>query len=186
MAQILHEQPNAKILLTSQANEAVNNALDRLRQLGQKLGQSWRLQRDWGGEATKGGGFRTFDDEFGEWITDLTAEAQTRALSYHPVAGEDADAVQAALIQWAAKLAPNRAMKRTFASGVQVYGATCLRVPNLRRLFPGVFDWVILDEAAKATAAEVIVALLAGRRFILVATTNSCRPTSTAKSPTDP
>jgi superfamily I DNA and/or RNA helicase len=60
-------------------------------------------------------------------------------------------------------------VRRDFAESVQVFGVTCLRAPTLWELLRTVeFDWVIVDEAAKATDTELLVPLVHGRRFILV------------------
>ncbi|MGH7296420.1 MAG: protein kinase domain-containing protein, partial [Polyangiaceae bacterium] len=68
MGQILTADPSARILLTSQANEAVNNALDALRALGHDRKASWRLLRDVSAERADRdqGGFETL---FAEWVS---------------------------------------------------------------------------------------------------------------------
>src|SRR5690606_11663572 len=51
----------------------------------------------------------------------------------------------------------------------QVWAMTLLRVPSLYRRMRNVrFDAVIIDEAARATTSELLVALVTGERFILV------------------
>ena len=46
ICQILRKDPFARILLTSQGNEAVNNAVEAVREQDHKLGGRWRIVRD--------------------------------------------------------------------------------------------------------------------------------------------
>jgi superfamily I DNA and/or RNA helicase len=52
-----------------------------------------------------------------------------------------------------------------FLDGVNVVGATCLGIANLKDLK---FDWVIVDEAGRSTAPETFVPMTRGKRIILV------------------
>jgi len=78
-------------------------------------------------------------------------------------------AVSEALANWRDKLPYLPDVKTDYAESVQVWGVTLLRAPALwRRLRDVRFDYVIIDEAARATPAELLVALIIGKRFILV------------------
>ncbi|MBD2773220.1 serine/threonine-protein kinase [Iningainema tapete] len=52
-----------------------------------------------------------------------------------------------------------------FLDGVNVVGATCLGIANLKNLK---FDWVIVDEAGRSTAPETFVPMTRGKKIILV------------------
>jgi len=52
-----------------------------------------------------------------------------------------------------------------FLDGVNVIGATCLGVANLKDIK---FDWVIVDEAGRSTAPETFVPMSKGKKIILV------------------
>ncbi|MGF1987934.1 MAG: AAA domain-containing protein [Nostoc sp. ZfuVER08] len=52
-----------------------------------------------------------------------------------------------------------------FLDGVNVVGATCLGIANLKDLK---FDWVIVDEAGRSTAPETFVPMARGKKIILV------------------
>ena len=168
MGQILAADPNARILLTSQANEAVNNALDALRALGHDRKASWRLLRDVSAERTDRdqGGFETL---FSEWVS-ATRERSRKALEpFVAAAPPNLEAARAVLAKWSERLDRAEDVRQDYAESVQVFGVTCLRVPTLWRILREVrFDWVIVDEAAKATPAEVLVSLVVGRRFVMV------------------
>jgi hypothetical protein len=168
MAQLLSADPNVRILLTSQANEAVNNALDALRALGSDRKASWRLLRDVSSERAlrEGGGFEAV---FAEWVS-ATRERSRKALEdLDATSPEGIEGVRDALARWNERLDRVDDVRQDYAESVQVFGVTCLRVPTLWRVLRDVrFDWVIVDEAAKATPAEVLVSLIVGRKFVMV------------------
>ncbi|UQA61383.1 serine/threonine-protein kinase [Polyangium aurulentum] len=170
MAQLLTQHPEARILLTSQANEAVTNALDALRALAKRQGTGWRLLRDVRSERAGGESGMGFDASFQEWV-EHTRDASGRAFASYAASApaERVELVRKALAKWTERLDRVEDVRHDFAESVQVFGVTCLRVPTLyRRLRDVRFDWVIVDEAAKATPAEVLVSLVVGQRFILV------------------
>jgi superfamily I DNA and/or RNA helicase len=73
------------------------------------------------------------------------------------------------LKDWQEKLLNTPDVLVDYARSVQVFGSTCLRVPQVTRLLGETpFDYVITDEAAKALDTEVLTPLVEGRRFILV------------------
>jgi superfamily I DNA and/or RNA helicase len=77
--------------------------------------------------------------------------------------------VGAALENWREKLDQATDVREDFASSVQVMATTCLRAPAvLKQLRDAQFDWAIVDEAAKATATEVLVPLGVAKRAMLV------------------
>jgi len=170
VGQILEQQPRTRILLTSQANEAVNNALTELRALAKKRGAPWRLLREVREDQTKGLSELGFDAGFAAWVDTtrkLAQEALARREANIPV--EHREAVRAAVTAWTDALPHGEGIRRDYAESIQVFGVTCLRVPALWAMLREVrFDWVIVDEAAKATPAEVLVPLVMGRRFVLV------------------
>ncbi len=168
MGQILEADPNARILLTSQANEAVNNALDALRALGNERKASWRLLRDVSAERTDRdqGGFETL---FSEWVAATRERSRKAFAAFAAAAPPNLEAARAVLAKWSERIDRAEDVRQDYAESVQVFGVTCLRVPTLWRFLREVrFDWVIVDEAAKATPAEVLVSLVVGRRFVMV------------------
>jgi serine/threonine protein kinase len=170
MAQILSQHPDARILLTSQANEAVNNALEALRDLAQQCKAEWRMVRDVRTERAERDSKIGFEAVFREWV-ERTRQHSAQALSDQEptLAAGQLGAIREALRNWSERLDRVEDVREDYAESVQVFGVTCLRVPTLWRMLREVrFDWVIVDEAAKATPAEVLVSLVVGRRFVLV------------------
>ena len=169
ICQILRKDPFARILLTSQGNEAVNNAVEAVREQDQKLGGRWRIVRDQrqdpGRSAPTG-----FEADFAKWADETTArcEQQARALPVN-LADAKKQEVADALQNWRAKLSHLPDVRQDYAESVQVWAMTLLRVPTLWQRMRSVrFDYVIIDEAARATTAEMLVALVTGARFLVV------------------
>ena len=169
ICQLLRKDPFARILLTSQANEAVNNAVDAVRDQTSKLGERWRIVRDHrqgtGRSEPKG-----FDYDFATWAEETKArcarEADALPRTLDPAQRE---AAADALKNWRDKLAKLPDVRQDFAESVQVWAMTLLRVPTLWQRMRNVrFDYVIIDEAARATTAEILVAMVTGARFLLV------------------
>jgi serine/threonine protein kinase len=169
ICQLLRKDPFARILLTSQANEAVNNAVDAVREQNDKLGERWRIVRDHrqgpGRSEPKG-----FDYDFAAWAKETTERsAQESERLPERMDGPQRDAVAEALKNWRDKLSKIPDVRQDYAESVQVWAMTLLRVPTLWQKMRSVrFDYVIIDEAARATTAELLVAMVTGARFLLV------------------
>lgn len=151
---ILHEMarnPRVRILVTSQSRAAVSNVFTRLDELRQD--RRLQLPRD----------FLTYRDdrtevqssEFTAWA-DAVRE-RSRAAG-HP-----------ALKEWRQQV-KTQAVEDEYLRAVNVYGATLMRLPRLLKRLDDLdaFDLVIVDEAARATLPELLVAMLRGTRVILV------------------
>ena len=170
IAQILDRDPSSRILLTSQANEAVNNALDRLQKVNEKQQADWRTLRDVRSDKIGGEGISEFDQQFDEWITKTIEQSQSAELQLDVSSRENGLTIASMLRNWRERLPRTVDVRRDYAESVQVFGVTCMRVPALWKLLQKKveFDWVIVDEAAKATHGEILVTLVTGRKFILV------------------
>ncbi len=170
MAQILRATPDARILLTSQANEAVDHALTQLAQLAKGLNADWRLLRDVSARRADRSSAEGFEATFAAWVARVRARSNAALEARLPqMPPEQGEAVRKVIANWQARLDRAEDVADNYAEHVQVHGVTCLRVPTLwHRLRDVTFDWVIVDEAARATPAEVMVSLVVGRRFILV------------------
>lgn len=151
---ILHEiarNPRVRILVTSQSRAAVANVFTRLDDLRQD--QAITLPRD----------FLTYRDdrtqaqspEFTTWASEVRKRS---AAAGHP-----------ALKEWRGQVA-TQAVEDEYLRAVNVYGATLMRLPRLLQRLSDLdaFDLVIVDEAARATLSELMVAALRGTRVILV------------------
>ncbi len=169
ICQLLRKDPFTRILLTSQGNEAVNNAIEAVREQDKELAGRWRIVRDQrqdpGRSAAKG-----FDYDFAEWTVQTKDRCEREAQRLPPTLTENQQqSVTAALKNWREKLAHIPDVRQDYAESVQVWAMTMLRVPTLWQRMRSVrFDYVIVDEAARATTSEMMVALVTGARFLLM------------------
>lgn len=131
MAQILNENPVARILLTSQANEAVNNALDALRELARKHGKDWTILRDISERRAGKDARYGLDQSFSDWAIATEVNSRRAYRGYESQHRESADRVKTVLQKWTNNLEKYSDVKRDYATAAHVYGATCLRVPAL-------------------------------------------------------
>lgn len=186
ICQLLRKDPFARILLASQANEAVNNAVDAVREQNDKLGERWRIVRDHrqepGRSSPKG-----FDYDFAAWAEETSSRCAREAASLpESLEGTQREAVAEALKNWRDKLGKLPDVRQDYAESVQVWAMTLLRVPTLwQRMRDVRFDYVIIDEAARATTAEMLVAMVTGARFLLVGDHRQLPPFFDTETKTD-
>jgi hypothetical protein len=188
VAQVLDVHPTWRIAVVSQANEAVANVLERLREIRADLGRKWLMCRDVRDEVAEhengqemarlvAQGRREADVLPEEWQVagaDNAFRAFAADVDRHSRVNERATqvspAVHATLEQW--RLDLRAGAGETLADWrelVLVWGVTLIRSASvLNQLRNKVFDLVIIDEAGKATVAETLVPMVASRRFLLV------------------
>lgn len=177
IAQLLERNPRSRILLTSQANQAVDNALERVSELRLERGADWRLVRDTRDRSSTESDiffeptYRRFCDQ-----TARQSKQAEEALSIQL----DAKAQQnlhRTLEKWRGSLSSAQEMREAYLSTVQLHGVTCLRVPEVQRQRQDQpFDWVIIDEAAKTLDTEVLIPLVHARRVVLVGDQAQLKP----------
>jgi serine/threonine protein kinase/energy-coupling factor transporter ATP-binding protein EcfA2 len=160
MAQILKRDKRARILLTAQPNEAVNHAFGEFRTLTDDRYRSLLYTRD----------SNELKTSFEAWAEEVICKSRQAMDTLLPtLSPKQYERITEILQTWHTRLPKTRDVLPDYVRSVQVYGATCLKVPvltDLTRDEP--FDWVIIDEAAKALDTEVLAVLVTGRRFILV------------------
>jgi len=170
IGQILVADPAARILLTSQSHAAVDNALERLSTLAGRRPKGWRLLRDVPENGQRSSALN-LDATFDAWVVETRARSTEALKSLALAEPEKVADVRLALGRWVDGLAQRADVRDDYARSVNVFGVTCMRVPTLRSVLREErvrMDWVIVDEAAKATPAEVLVSLAVGKRFVLV------------------
>lgn len=172
IAQILQAEPDARILLTSQSNEAVDNAVERIHKLRQTLGAEWRILRDRRGQDGVAGGADGFEQAFAAWSKGVAMrckDGEMGALEALPGSVNNTAAMEA-LKRWRERIGKFDDVRKDYAASIHLWAMTLLRVPRLENLLEDdvAFDYVIVDEAGRATVSEVLVALIRGRRAILV------------------
>ncbi|MBI5515643.1 MAG: protein kinase [Deltaproteobacteria bacterium] len=163
--QLLTQNPRQRILICSQSNEAVSNAIERLQEpdLAQHLHTPPWVVRDvrdeLRNEARHDGLEPMFRRMARGWREAVKAQRAVHA-------GPRGDALD----EWCRDLEHAAAGSREeFSAHVQVWGSTTSRSQrSLKLARSDRWDVVIVDEAAKITLAEVLVPLVSARKIILV------------------
>ncbi len=185
VAQALMLHPEWRIGVVAQANEAVANVFERLRDTRAALSAPWMLCRDVRDELAKEeneaerrrlaarGSIAPEDSQVSGRRHAFRAFAQRTAAASERAERAHADlppGAAAALAQWREALrAGARGTQREFAELVQVWGVTLVRSAGvLANLERQELDLLVVDEAAKASVAETLVPMVASRRFLLV------------------
>lgn len=78
--------------------------------------------------------------------------------------------------EWTAALLGNEEAEELAVAESQVVAGTCVGVGALRNLDELAFDYVIVDEASKANATEMLVPLVSGRKWIIVGDSQQLPP----------
>ncbi|WES98282.1 AAA domain-containing protein [Chryseobacterium arthrosphaerae] len=189
--QALSENPKAKILITSQTNLAVDNALERLK--GKKIVRPLRIGKN---EKFEEEGRVYSYDRILEWQSSKK-DSQSENYSSDNAVNNWIDNVRnscslepkftKALEKWKSVLSEkDSAIKNVFAESYQkninVFAATCSECGsnrftdayraafsgNAENLFDPEFDLVIMDEASKATPPELVLPLTFGKKVVII------------------
>ena len=189
--QTLLREPEAKILITSQTNLAVDNALERLK--GKKLVRPIRI-----------GNIDKFEDEgkvysnerLKQWLAAKPNSNEEKINSDNAICEwvknvskkcSDNAEYQKAITKWKKGLTEKDSLiKTTFTSeyfkNVNVFAATCSECGsrNFGEVYQSMFqknketqgepefDLVIMDEASKATPPELVLPLTLGKKVIII------------------
>ncbi len=70
--------------------------------------------------------------------------------------------------EWFNRLGKDDDFAKAFLSQVSIIGATCLGIASVSYVNNLKFDWVIIDEAGRATPPELLVPTLLGKKVVLV------------------
>jgi len=188
--QTLNENPDAKILVTSQTNLAVDNAIERLS--GKRIVRPIRI-----GNIDKfenEGKVYSFD-RINSWMKAKNKEIEEQ-YSNNAIEGwiktiENNCSVdpkyESAITKWKEKLSTKsedikEAFNKSYRKHINVFAATCSECGsrNFREIYQQIygqnsdnkisieFDVVIMDEASKATPPEMILPLTYGKKVVIL------------------
>lgn len=189
--QVLSDNPKAKILITSQTNLAVDNALERLK--GKKLVRPIRIGRN---EKFEDEGKVYSFDRINEWNTaksnsiDETYAADNAVNNWIENVSKscsDDPKFSKAVKKWKEVL-ENRepviksSFRENYIRNINVFAATCSECGSgrfaeaYRTAVAGdseaplepMFDLVIMDEASKATPPELVLPLTFGKKVVII------------------
>lgn len=180
--QMLQENPDQKILITSQSHLAVDNALQRLykKNLIRPLRVAARA-----GNAIEPEGRIYFREVIEAWADGGLGSKEEKENDQNAITVW-MDRIQKAILledkfaatqtKWKQKLEKanpdtKKFLKRIYLENVNVVAATCLECG--RGDFKGLykengFDCVIVDEASKSTPPELLVPLVLGRKIVII------------------
>ena len=162
VAQTLEFNPRARILVCSQANDAVANAIEKILKVRGQLQRDWIVVRDVRSErAREEGPWAGYDSAYREF----TRRVQTGTRTFDvAIEGKPAQDEWVNCVEHRA-----RNVGADYHGLVQVWGTTTARS---RRPLDGLdgepYDFVIVDEAVKATVGEVLVPIIHARKLLFV------------------
>lgn len=162
--QALSRNPNIRVGIVSQANDAVFNVFEKLLELMKVHGKQFTVCRDVRDDRAQEEG------EFSGFAAALKKFSAQVTLSV-PNEGDGTFVPGNALLRdWIAAVENgSHGIRDDFAALVQAWCVTLLRSPScLDKAGADAFDLLIIDEAAKATVAETLVPLVRSRRILMV------------------
>lgn len=192
--QILKKNPNDKILITSQSNVAVDHVINKIVPLLPehriiRIGRSEKISAEsqnlimgeqlnrWVKEVKQKSteGLKKYLNSRYNYI--LSDELETKYidnidLGNNVVEGNKEVTPEEKVIsltrEWHRRLGKLDEFDEIFANKTSIIAATCLGIASRSVLNDIDFDWVIVDEAARANALELLVPLVRGKKIILV------------------
>lgn len=189
--QTLLQESNSKILITSQTNLAVDNALERLS--GRKIVRPLRIGKS---EKFEDEGKKYANDRISQWLEADTGSKEEEQNDDNAVTGwirniidncREEEKYADAVSVWKKGLEQKtKHIKEIFADAyfkyVNVFAATCSECGgiNFRTTYQNMFlnnsdnhsgirfDMVIMDEASKATPPELVLPLTFGEKVVII------------------
>lgn len=171
LARVLAANPAGRILVAAQANEALDNLMeDALELLPHR--ERYLIVRVKSGNhvpgrpelrerqplAAVGSLSRRATTRSRRWVERLTVDGDPRV-----------DAARPIVVSWAALLHQRHSeLERLLYRSANIVFATCSGSDLLNKHDVEMFDWVILEEAARAHPTEMLVPLMAGHRWVLI------------------
>ncbi|WCN36220.1 serine/threonine-protein kinase [Aneurinibacillus uraniidurans] len=201
VCQIFKEDPQAKVLLSSQSHVAVDHAIQGIAQYLEdkkiiRVGRSERISEysetlliknqlsKWIEEvknSSKNGvidyfrkNYRLNSDEEQDILNQLVnlgAEYTSTTETTHSPLDYRSNEIKrkfTLIKEWHRRLTALDEFDEIFAQKASIVAATCTGIASRHLLNDMTFDWVIIDEAARATAPELLVPMIRGKKVILV------------------
>ncbi|WP_100526408.1 serine/threonine-protein kinase [Paenibacillus sp. GM1FR] len=194
--QIFKDDNNSKVLITSPSHVAVDHLLKNIVERHKtkkiiRIGTSDKISKDssnllaseqikkWSEEVKKNSVEFCYD-----YLTRKSDDKELeKYIKYNLLKGEDTeenevnplvlsskrDATIVSIIKdWTNRLGLIDEFDDIFAMEASIVAATCAGIASRHILKSLTYDWVIVDEAARATAPELILPMLLGKKIILV------------------
>ena len=175
--QILAQKPEAKILITSQTNNAVDQVLENL------LKNKIPILRLSGITAPKMPSIRkhAIDKKLAGWKLQVREVAEKNfksiAEKYNGTELQNLAELHRDWINTITSLDEKSAINQRLIDSIRVIGATCNHIAAKKySKYNFEFDYVIMDESGKATTAEALVPIITGKNLIFVGDHRQLRP----------
>ena len=189
VCQILSDSPQAKILLTSQSHVAVDHVVSKISKLLSdtriiRIGRNDRIS-----EQSKN---LMMAEQLNKWVTDVKSKSVNNVISYlkgkynyfpqkedfntkienNKLEDNEIISKQEKILkltrEWHRRLGKLDEFDEIFANKASIIAATCIGIASRNVINDMNFDWVIVDEAARATPLELLVPIVRGKKIILV------------------
>lgn len=175
--QILAKEPQAKILITSQTNNAVDQVLENLIKNNIQVARLAGITRPKSKIVAK----HTMERKLEGW----KQEIRKNAIDHFSTLDNPSEEETYLHKQWldsVAALKEDGNVKERLLRSIRVIGGTCNHVASSKYLtYDFNFDYVIMDESGKATLAESLVPIVMGRKLIMVGDQRQLRPMLTTQ-----
>jgi tRNA A-37 threonylcarbamoyl transferase component Bud32 len=182
--QILSKQPESKILITSQTNNAVDQVLENL------IKNNISILRLSGISSPKIPCIRdhTLEMKLSGWKKQVTDASESNFLrrknQYRDHYGDHFLSLENLHKDWIAtilSLEEKSSINQKLIDSIRVIGATCNHIAAKKYTkFNFEFDYVIMDESGKATTAEALVPIITGKNLVFVGDHRQLRPMLTS------
>ena len=176
--QILEQKPDAKILITSQTNNAVDQVLENL------LKNDIPILRLNGLTEPRMDAIRkhTISQKVRGWKNTVSKKAKTNLPTFEN--RPDFEELKRLHYDWLTTIAnikEDGIIMQRLVNSIRVIGATCNHIASKNySKFNFEFDYIIMDESGKATVAESLVPIVMGNNLIYVGDHRQLRPMLTA------
>ncbi|MCQ2286747.1 MAG: AAA domain-containing protein [Bacteroidales bacterium] len=174
--QILAKEPTAKILITSQTNNAVDQVRENL--IAKNI-SGLRLEGITRARDSRAAA-HTITHKLQGWKDQVCAQvAKTDGCA--PMS-ESQRVMQQKWLDAVQTLDEDCSAKQHLIDSIRVIGATCNHIASSKyEKYDFQFDYVIMDESGKATVAESLVPIVRGKKLIFVGDHRQLRPMLTAE-----
>ena len=174
--QILANEPNAKILICSQTNNAVDQVLENLISNNIPVLRLSGITKPRNRIVAQ----HTIERKMEGWKNRIRKNAEENFLQIKAPTKAQAQLHKEWLDSIAA-LEEDGSIHYRMINSIRVIGATCNHIASSRYAkYDFQFDYVIMDESGKATVAESLVPIVMGKKLILVGDHRQLRPMLTA------
>lgn len=201
ICQILANDPDAKILLTSQSNVAVDHAIGKVSEI---LPDKRIIRIGRSNKISKNSEKLLYSNQLEEWVQLVKSNSTKNLFDFLEKEGVSADKgiveqilnsgqvlenkeesdesdeilkIISIVGQWQKRLGKMDEFDEIFADKASIVAATCMGIASRNKLNDILYDWVIIDEAARATPLETLVPLVKGKKIIMVGDHKQLPPT---------